>query len=317
MLKNSLCILFVLGNLINPAFGQNVFEYFISDFLDPANGVGGSDHIEIEVDSVWQVGTSVKAIGATNYGVLITDTVNGYPPNWTGSNLLTIPWFYGGDQAVGQGLQLLDSIDLYASWRLDSDSLQDMGHIELSMDSGQHWLDLSTPHPLVQSSFYVNQSLGNILLSGTGNVDAFWRIDAKTYIEDSLGNTYAPERLLFRTTFLSDSIDNSREGWAYHYFEAHLFYATPESIHEEQFSLEARIFPNPTFGEVQVQLDGGSHQGATLQVINSLGQVVEQTTITNAVHSLDLSENAPGLYHLVYIGANGKTRDTARIILAH
>ncbi len=65
------------------------------------------------------------------------------------------------------------------------------------------------------------------------------------------------------------------------------------------------IFPNPTTGEVNIQLFEGNYQDYQISVFNTLGQQVKSQTLSP---ELQLNEQTPGLYFLQFI--NTKTLAT-------
>jgi hypothetical protein len=58
------------------------------------------------------------------------------------------------------------------------------------------------------------------------------------------------------------------------------------------------IFPNPSEGLVNIQLFEGNYENFEIQVFNTMGQQVQQQTLTN---QLDLSKEVPGIYILQII----------------
>ncbi len=72
----------------------------------------------------------------------------------------------------------------------------------------------------------------------------------------------------------------------------------------EQASLtKARLFPNPTSGEMHVAVDG---QAIGCQVINMMGSVVSEMTVSGSRFDLDLSRLPSGIYLIKITMADGK-----------
>ena len=59
-----------------------------------------------------------------------------------------------------------------------------------------------------------------------------------------------------------------------------------------------QLFPNPTNGEVRVQLNEAQPNGVQLRLFNSVGQLIENRLLTNNQTDLDLSSLAAGVYWL-------------------
>ncbi len=81
--------------------------------------------------------------------------------------------------------------------------------------------------------------------------------------------------------------------------------------------LSWEVFPNPTNGLLQVQLEGMERaQNYRLKVYNSLGQQIWEGPLTEAISTVDLrSKASAGLYRLQLANAAGNIIDTRSVIL--
>ena len=164
---------------------------YIDINFDPASW---SDyHSFIVVDStyshnIWQVGRPNKTIFTLAYtppNAIITDTVNHYPANDTSVFILKIPgYLFGPPWSV-------DIISFY--YQLDIDS-GDIARVEISEDSGHHWFN-----PL--------DSLPSIYQWDTWTADTPVLTRSTTGWQEFLLYRFAPapDSILFRFTFISDS----------------------------------------------------------------------------------------------------------------
>ena len=105
------------------------------------------------------------------------------------------------------------------------------------------------------------------------------------------------------------------------YFEAHLntfncpelpwpnFGPAPDDRRQStQSTADVAIFPNPTDGMLFVDLAGIEGETVLLQVVNSLGQTVQETTlpVADGLQTLQLNTRlGSGVYQLVIRSKNG------------
>lgn len=67
------------------------------------------------------------------------------------------------------------------------------------------------------------------------------------------------------------------------------------SVDESVSAASINVFPNPTAGQLNIQLEGFNGQ-TTVEVLSIVGEVVAQTSTANAFETIDLSELAAGNY---------------------
>lgn len=73
-----------------------------------------------------------------------------------------------------------------------------------------------------------------------------------------------------------------------------------------------QVYPNPATDQLTVVLPNGSQSG-TLSIINNLGMLVKEITVTDARTTISISELAAGIYHLNYTNTHG-TRGAGRFV---
>ncbi len=166
-------------------------------------------------DTVWQVGLSRKQFlqePPYDSPVIITGTVDGYPPNLDESFTVAIPESYYSS-LWPEGI-----FSFYHRYQTDSPG--DGGFIEISYDYGETWVNVlfDTNHIM---SHFTGLYTGEDTLSG--GVPAFtgsageWIYTELHWVwlalVKSSGSTIQG-RPMIRFRFLSDSIDTDRGGWA-------------------------------------------------------------------------------------------------------
>lgn len=72
------------------------------------------------------------------------------------------------------------------------------------------------------------------------------------------------------------------------------------------------VFPNPTTGEVNIQLFEGNYQDYQINVFNTLGQQVKSQTLSNA---LQLNEQTSGIYFLQFIDTKTLATGNYKLVL--
>lgn len=76
------------------------------------------------------------------------------------------------------------------------------------------------------------------------------------------------------------------------------------ATHDLDNGLSVHVFPNPTDGQLWIQLNGVDK--ATIQIWNAIGQVLKRQDVTQTLTSLDLNALPNGVYYVHIIAANGK-----------
>jgi len=241
--------------------------------------------ITIDTNGLWQVGQSDKSFlqPGNNQNVLITDTVLDYPINANES--FTIHW-PAHEHSIFNFILSFDH-------SMDSDSLKDGGRIEISYDYGQTWVDIYddaiTNVALNTENFY---SQSDTLFDGSAGfsghfsnkhsvIQWVWIIPLKSFPTDTM---------YYRFNFLSDSIDNNKEGWLIE--NLHFSYADMQggiSNINDSFSY-FEMSPNPSKEVVQIQ---SNLKEFALTIYSLKGTPLE--TFTNE-KTLNLSGFSSGIY---------------------
>jgi hypothetical protein len=67
---------------------------------------------------------------------------------------------------------------------------------------------------------------------------------------------------------------------------------------------EITIYPNPNLGQFTIQLSAVPVNAVTVEIVNSLGQVVDGFTMTTTSKQVDLGNLAGGIYMVRVINGN-------------
>lgn len=304
-MKTKLFLLISNLFLANTLFAQYFNQYF--DGADTS--VTNSILIQMETDStnIWQVGAPNKAIfnlAATAPNAMITDTANYYPPNNRSSFQFAVaPWVEWGVLAI--------------QWKqkLDIDSGFDGGMIEFSIDSGQSWQN-AFENPNVYNFYGFDpankQTLpdGDFVFSGT---DSAWRDIWLCYDFSWLR---LKDSIHVRFTFLSDSVDNNKEGWMIDNLMLHqtIFHTSVNEFKQDKY---LSVYPNPASNIIYIEAQKlpGFHIVEQMALINSLGQVVEQWENIPTKYFINAQKYSNGLYYLKV--RTNKRSELIPIIIRH
>ena len=127
--------------------------------------------IGTDTNNIWQIGVPQKTLfnqANSQPNVIITDTINNYGTNDTSSftvryNTYNCPYAFG-------------------KYYVDSDSLNDFGIIEISIDSGQTWINI------LEDS--LNFSPEKPVLTGSSNGWKSFELDLNSYATDIYENSF-------------------------------------------------------------------------------------------------------------------------------
>lgn len=233
---------------------------------------------------VWQIGHPSKTIFNTAYSApnaIVTDTLNPYPISDTSSFIITHirPWNQGGNESL--------LLDFY--FKLNTDSLTDFGVIEASLNNGSSWINLLT-QDTSYGLYWVNPK--PIL---TGNTNGWVHYSEELHsLTSSIGYS---DTILYRFTFISDSVQANKEGWILDDFNFHDWW---EGINEIQNDNLISIFPNPTSDAIKIHRTKVS-DNQKVQILdytgqvfydnsNFLGEAIDTRQLTNGIYLLQYSD---------------------------
>ena len=219
-------------------------------------------------NNIWQIGTPQKGVidnAYSNPNVIVTDTINYYPPNDT-----SVFIFKHIDQG---GYSWPHSAELSGYYYINSDSLNDFGTIEISLNQGVSWINLITD-TIYSSSYYWFTPKPTL----TGNSNGWKNFWVSLADLGSVFNVNYGDTILLKFSFITDSIVDTLDGLAYDNFQ---FCDGVEGIEEISKENLISIYPNPTNGLLYIERENNS-SNATIQIYNSTGKLLYEENSFNA-----------------------------------
>lgn len=229
----------------------------------------------------WQIGHPTKTMFNSAYSlqkVIVTDTLNSYPPNDTSSfTIIHIAY---------QGWQGYPKIDIGGWYYVNSDTLTDYGYIEFSSDLGSTWYLISNYTHFC--TWGATQELPVFSGNSNGWKHFYYCIQPPSFV--NMGDT-----ILYRYTFISDSIQTNKDGLM---FDDLHFEDWSEGIEYIQNNNLISIYPNPAHNIITIRRENTNYQ-QSIQIINCLGEVLFKHD--NFIKDfIDVSEFQNGIYFLQY-----------------
>lgn len=281
-----------------------LFSSFAFAQIDTVNFETQSPWVQTDTTTgnIWQVGKPNKLIFDSAYSApnaIVTDTLLSYPVNNTSRFTLGFQ-LYGGQPYIE------------FKHRFDTDSLKDGGFVEISNDSGNTWTLLSD----------------TTFLGGTSPYFFHWTYGLETYnfygVDDSLKNAamgfsgksnqwitstirfpcYAikkPYELMLRFTFVSDSVNNPRDGWI---IDDIFIYnqGVCSDLAENQLKI-IDAYPNPFSHKTRIDLgpENYLHNGSYSLYDVGGNEILSKSSLVG--HSFDIEKgNLPkGIYSLLVL----------------
>ena len=280
--------------------------------VDSCNFEMCSPLLNLYTDSsdIWQIGEPAKTNFQEAYSptlAIVTDTVSPYPVSSNSYFEVAIQnWYYAGM--------------IVSFWhKFDTDTLQDGGYIEVSYDDENVWTNVlydDTAHWMVElntENFYTDQdSLSNGHLGFSGNSNG-WRYSRMQWTWVLPLKMNPPDSLRLRFHFVSDSIENNKDGWMIDNFL--VSYANlGGSIDEVNYAQQnMSLFPNPAKDLVQVNLTELQGEQLNYSIYSSLGQLVKQNQIpTISKFTIEMNDLVEGIY-ILRVDNGEKLLGTGRI----
>ena len=286
-----------------PSFAQDLIQYF-----EAGNYYGTPIQIDIDADTnnVWQIGSPQKTrfdSAATLPNAIVTDTINPYPVNNESMfqfNLVLGPWSYG----------------IYAiQWKqkLDMDHGKDWAIVEFKTDRDSTWQN-AFDNPYVYN-FYGFDTLnvdtmpnGDMAFTGTDpSWSDIWFCFTNSYIE------YGGGSLSTRYRFVSDSVDNGKDGWMIDNIIARE--TIRHTVAEVEQTEYLKVYPTTTNGRVHIEAKKLKeyHIIEKLEVYTMGGERVQYFENVPTKFFIDLDDQAAGTY-IIKIQTNKKS-ETHKVLL--
>ncbi len=301
IMKKALILLLLPFSLFS--YSQEYWDYDIN-FDDP------NELFRINIDTIlypnniWEIGAPQKSSFNNAYSspnVIITDTINTYPPSDTSAFVIT--------HVTNDGFLWPHTVILSGYYKCDSDSLNDYGLIEFSPDNGETWIDLI--NDTIYSQYICWDYPIPVL---TGNINEWtyfyaWLAELGLVFNINYGDT-----VLYRFTFISDQQDEQRDGLMYD--DLH-FEDWAEIIDENSNSLfQSTVFPNPASMRITIDFKSNQNDPFVLKVFNSHGQQLYNKQYKNGSDITITTRDYPtGLYIYQLTNMNKNKSSVGKFII--
>ncbi len=265
-------------------FAQTSFcqFYWKTDFDTPDTAkINYGFHIDTLKSSTskWQIGHPQKKVfdsAYSNPNALVTDTLNSLPPNDTSG---IIYHWYSPDRFIWGELVL------QFKYRMEGNA-EDRGMVEISVDKGKNWSDLSS-----LGMYYWEYGFKPTLKGSSGG----WK-HYGVHLGPFVGNHFSNkiDSFLFRFTYFTSNDTNKKDGWMID--NLNFFYHI--GIEEVQNDNYISLYPNPANQHLQiVKTNNTSKQ--IVQIFDCTGQVLYNNSDFTG-ETINTSQLSNGIYILKY-----------------
>lgn len=287
--------------LVIRSFGQNWTNINFDDSV-------GLNRISIDtliLSNIWQIGQPQKSVFNTAYSLpnsILTDTVNPYPSN---NNSV----FYlgtGGDWFMDSHTQTLNFL-----YRMDSDSLNDYGRIDISLDTGQTWNNILKAEN-GGGFWWVENSMGVIVIQPdmgdtivfTGSTNGWYRFKSEIHLLEQ--QHY--DTIIYRFSFNTDSNVENKDGWIIDDIGYNMLW---EGIND--YNYFGIVYPNPANNFICIRTQ---RLIKSIEIINLFGISLKTLTQQCYYLSVDVSDLNSGIYFCSILFEDG-SRNIEKFIKYH
>lgn len=250
--------------------------------------------------NIWQIGQPQKNTfdsASSLPNSIVTDLTNPYSINDTSSFIIT--------HVAGMGFWMGHTFGLSFDYFVDTDSLNDYGIIEFSHDNGNSWCNLNDNST---NCFWWNGGSNNsFFLTGSSND---W-LNAEAIFDFNSFNITQGDTLMFKFTFMSDNIFDSKEGLM---FDNIWIEDSHSSINENNF-IKSKLHPNPVSNSINIEFDNSNHSQFNLAIYDNLGRKVHESNfIIDEKIEIDVRDFKNGIYHYTILCPTQNLRSTGKFI---
>jgi len=234
--------------------------------------------------NLWQIGRPQNPLfdsACSSSNVIITDTINKYSTNnysvFIIKNMATMGDIYGCKMFQG-------------NYYVQTDSLKDYGKIEFSPNNGATWIDII--NDTIYNTSFLWYSQKPVL---TGNSIVCKNFDIVLADLGSVFNVESGDTLLFRFSFVSDSIYDNLGGLMY---DNLCFWNFVEGISEIHFKpIKSNIYPNPSTNIFTIEFENPASELFELSVYDIHSKLVlKKNDITDSKIVIDAKAFKQGTY---------------------
>jgi hypothetical protein len=252
--------------------------------------------------NLWQIGHYNKPVidsTACFSTVIITDTINSYPINDTSVFCIKNQASYGA---------VYGCVMFQGNYYVQTDSLKDFGRIEFSPDNGNTWIDI------INDTVYnlnIIWYLPKPVLTGHSRICKGFDVtltDLGSVFNLNLGDT-----LIFRCSFISDSIYDNLGGLMYDNLN---FFEFVEGISEIHFKpIKSKIFPNPSTDIFTIEFENPASEQFEMSVYDIHSKLIlKKENITENKVVIDAKLFQPGIYIYKITNLKAKKRCWGKFI---
>lgn len=242
-------------------------------------------HLRINQNDLWQIGVPQKNVFNAAHSmpnVMVTDTTLPYPVNDTSTFEIV--------NTASDGWTMVFLVGISGYYQVNSDTLTDFGTMEVSPDNGTTWIDIIDDS--IYSSYF-QWWTPQPVLSGNSNGWQFFHVE---FAQLGLAfNVQIFDTILFRFTFISDSIQTNKDGLMFDDIAFEDYYSSVPEVKNNQL---VSIYPNPTVNELFIE-NKSKTKRQTVQLFDHNGRLVYENLDFNG-SSLNTEFLQNGIYLLMF-----------------
>lgn len=232
---------------------------------------------------------------------LITDTINPYPIN---------NYSFFQIKIINHTPTIANGFEFFFHHKIDTDTINDGGTIELSYDNGSTWVNAieeSSGSIFGAIQYTINDTIRSIGKPGFSGRFANLPYDPMSWRTSSFliySDQGVTDTVLVRFIFGSDSIYENRDGWMIDNLHV---YALSNGISENNENLYISIFPNPTNDILRFNSDKKFNTPFEITVLDITGKIVFETknVMSNEVLLPSIND---GIYFVNFVNENFYSR---------
>lgn len=245
-----------------------------------------SNLYRIEIDTsipgnIWQIGAPYKSMFVSAHSIpnaIVTDTLTPYPVNNTSIFYYRTSGDHNTDaHAAGLGFW----------YKMDSDTLNDFGKVEISIDTGSTWYNLAT-----FGSWVIYDSIFNVVSASwssndsivfTGRTNGWYMFSCNAILPEMIIDS-----IIYRFTFHSSGVSTFRDGWMIDDIQFNTWW---ESVANPDKS--CLVYPDPVKDEFSIN---SAKHVVYCEISDISGQIVKRINDCKFLRNINVSDLQTGLY---------------------
>lgn len=272
----------------NVVFGQYYGNYGIN-----FDNEVGLENLFIDTlsnsENIWEIGTPNKIGFDSAYSTpnaICTDLNNPYPTNDTSVFLIK--------NLADGGFEYNHTVILVGKYKIDSDTLKDFGRIEFSPDNGTTWIDLLTDTVYKEKWCYEWWSEKPCFTGHTNEWKEFSVWLAGFGREFGIGGWDSNDTVIYKFSFISDSIQTNKAGWILDDLHFEDFW---ETIQESNFnSFISSAYPNPANDFVNIKFSNEMSKSYNVLIYDINGRIARNIETQSGLVKIDINDFKLGMY---------------------